>query len=155
MNLLTKEIKCDKFLTIVRKTLSLGYLDPTNGKIVTSDLGTPQGSVLNPLLANIVLHELDKYIFDHIVPNFHRGNRRRTNPVYNKIIYARDPKNPKTSELEKKQALKLIRNIPRNDPLDPSYRRSMYIRYADDFVFLFEGPKNEALIIKEQIKKFL
>ena len=31
----------------------------------------------------------------------------------------------------------------------------MYIRYADDFVYLLEGPKEEALIIKEKIKSFL
>lgn len=45
--------------------------------------------------------------------------------------------------------------IPRMDPQDPNYRRSMYIRYADDFVFLLEGPKSEALEIQNIIKKVL
>ena len=38
---------------------------------------------------------------------------------------------------------------------DNNYRRSMYIRYADDFVYLLEGPKAEALVVKERIKIFL
>ena len=29
-----------------------------NGTISTSKIGTPQGSVLSPIIANIVLHEL-------------------------------------------------------------------------------------------------
>ena len=41
------------------------------------------------------------------------------------------------------------------DTHDPNYRRSMYIRYADDFVFLLEGPIKEAKEIKEKIKNFL
>lgn len=48
-----------------------------------------------------------------------------------------------------------MRNIPRMDVLDPNFRRSMYIRYADDFVYLFEGPKKEALSIKQSINLFL
>jgi hypothetical protein len=48
-----------------------------------------------------------------------------------------------------------MRDIPRMDVNDPNYRRSMYIRYADDFVYLYEGPKIEALKIKETIKIFL
>lgn len=45
--------------------------------------------------------------------------------------------------------------LPRMDTRDPDFRRSMYIRYADDFVFLFEGPIKEAHVIKEKIKYFL
>lgn len=120
-----------------------------------SNIGRPQGSVLSPILANIVLHELDLYIDKELIPENNKGRRRKTNPEYNKIAYARDPKNRKSTIQEKKEALKLMRRIPRMDTNDPDYRRSMYIRYADDFVFLFEGPKKEALIIKEKIKDFL
>jgi len=156
IKLIEKQIKCDKLLTIIKKTLSAGYKDPINKKIIKSNIGTPQGSVLSPILSNIVLHELDRYIQETVQPKYHKGTRRRTNPVYNKIIYARDPKNPNSSEEEKKQALVLRRRkIHRNDPFDPNYRRSLFLRYADDFIFLLEGPKSEAITIKALIKKFL
>ena len=45
----------DKRITrLVRKWLTAGVMD--NGKIVRSRKGTPQGSVISPLLANIYLH---------------------------------------------------------------------------------------------------
>nr|QBM31539.1 hypothetical protein [Arthrobotrys musiformis] len=155
INLLERQIKCDKILTIIKKTLSVGYKDPINKQITKTDIGTPQGSVLSPLLANIVLHELDKFVHDIIIPENHRGTRRKTNPMYNKIISVRDTNNPNSTKEEREKALKLCRTIPRNDPLDPNYRRSLFLRYADDFVFLFEGPKHEAQLIKEKITKFL
>lgn len=41
------------------------------------------------------------------------------------------------------------------DTADPNYRRAMFVRYADDFVFLLESPKEVAGKIKERIKIFL
>jgi len=42
-----------------------------------------------------------------------------------------------------------------SDPFDPDYRRLRYIRYADDFLLGFTGPRDEAEEIKEQLKGFL
>ena len=154
-NLLKKNIVCDKTLTIILKALKVGYVDPETKQVVKSNIGTPQGSVLSPLLANIVLHELDKYLVFKIIPEYNKGRRRRTNPIYNAIAYARDPKNPNASEKAKIEALAKMREIPRMDTSDPNYRRSMYVRYADDFVFIVEGPRSEAVEIKNKIKIFL
>ena len=155
MNLITKEIKCDRTLSLIRQALSVGYLEPKTKQITKSKFGTPQGSILSPLFANIVLHELDKYLYEVVIPQFHKGRRRRTNPAYNAIAYIRNTKNPIASELEKAEALVNMRKVPRMDLQDPNYRRSMYIRYADDFVYLLEGPKVEAMTIKEMVKTFL
>ena len=38
---------------------------------------------------------------------------------------------------------------------DPNFRRLLYVRYADDFLLGFIGPKSEAEEIKQQIGKFL
>jgi hypothetical protein len=38
---------------------------------------------------------------------------------------------------------------------DPQYRRLKYVRYADDFLLGFIGPKSEAEEIKQQLKRFL
>src|SRR5437764_2308245 len=38
---------------------------------------------------------------------------------------------------------------------DPDFRRLNYVRYADDFLLGFIGPKSEAETIKQQLKTFL
>jgi len=154
MKLLQNKIVCTRTLDLVKMALVVGYLDPETKRITKSDIGTPQGSVLSPLLANIVLHELDKYLVEELMPQYHRGNRRRTNPVYNQFTHIRHTKSG-TTLAERAKALKMMMSTPRMDPNDPNYRRSMYRRYADDFVYLFEGPIAEAKIIKEKIKQAL
>jgi hypothetical protein len=54
-----------------------------------------------------------------------------------------------------KELERLRRSIPTGLPNDPGYRRLQYIRYADDFLLGFVGPKNEAEEIKQEIKNFL
>lgn len=154
MNLLRERITCDRTLELIKKALIIGYLDPKTKKIIKSEIGTPQGSVLSPLLANIVLHELDKYIMFDLIPRFNRGNRRRTNPAYNALAHIRHTKKDSTLE-EKKKALEVMKTIPRMDLQDPNYRRSLYLRYADDFIYLLEGQVAEAKVIKEEIKNSL
>lgn len=56
---------------------------------------------------------------------------------------------------EAKNLEKERRTIPSNDSYDPKYRRLYYVRYADDFLLGFTGPKEEALVIKEEIRDFL
>ena len=38
---------------------------------------------------------------------------------------------------------------------DPNYRRLYYVRYADDFILGFAGPRREAAEIKEKLRDFL
>ena len=130
-------------------------MEPDTKKVYKSNVGIPQGSVVSPILANIVLHELDKYSMNSIIPKYTKGKRRRTNPEYNKLIPLRySRKGVRTGE-SSKEALKKMRTIPRMDLYDRGFRRAMYIRYADDFVFLLEGTKLEALAIRESIRVIL
>jgi group II intron reverse transcriptase/maturase len=154
MNLIKREIICDRTLGLIMKALTVGFVDQKSKQITRSKVGTPQGSVLSPLLANIVLNELDTYLVNSIIPENQRGKRRKTNPIYDALSNIRYIKKSATPE-EKELALKKMLMIPRMDNKDPGYRRSMYIRYADDFVFLFEGPISECKVIKEKIKSFL
>lgn len=159
MERVKEKVKCEKILQLIISILRAGYIDTEhNNKWIRSKEGTPQGSVLSPLLANIVLHELDTYVEAVLAKEYNRGVRRRTNPEYNKIAVIRDPRKPyyhQHTPEERRLALEKLRGIPRNDMKDPNYRRIMYVRYADDFVVLLAGPKEEAMIIKEEIKEFL
>src|SRR5947209_14190003 len=47
------------------------------------------------------------------------------------------------------------RAIGSTDQFDPDYRRLRYIRYADDFLLGFIGPKDEAEYIRARVGDFL
>jgi hypothetical protein len=47
------------------------------------------------------------------------------------------------------------RSLPSLDPQDPGYRRLRYVRYADDILLGFTGPKAEAEEIKHRLAQFL
>jgi hypothetical protein len=46
-------------------------------------------------------------------------------------------------------------SLPSSDPNGPGYRRLRYIRYADDHLLGFAGPKAEAKQIKQRLARFL
>jgi RNA-directed DNA polymerase len=60
MQLLRKRIKDQKILDLIWKFLRAGVME--SGKIYHTVIGTPQGGIVSPLLANIYLHELDRYM---------------------------------------------------------------------------------------------
>jgi RNA-directed DNA polymerase len=58
MSRLSRYIEDQRVLRLIRKFLNAGIMD--NGVIVRSKEGTPQGGPLSPLLANVILDDLDK-----------------------------------------------------------------------------------------------
>ncbi|MGR6116071.1 group II intron reverse transcriptase/maturase [Aeribacillus composti] len=58
MGILAKTIKDQILLKVIRRYLQSGVM--INGVVMETDMGTPQGGPLSPLLSNIMLHELDK-----------------------------------------------------------------------------------------------
>jgi len=48
-------------------------------------IGTPQGSTLSPILANILLHELDVFLDALILESKSSGSTSKINPEYKKI----------------------------------------------------------------------
>jgi len=62
MGFVEQRINDRRILKLIRKWLECGVID-TDGFHET-DKGTPQGGVISPLLANIYLHELDKFWTD-------------------------------------------------------------------------------------------
>jgi hypothetical protein len=50
---------------------------------------------------------------------------------------------------------KTMRTLPTQDPSDEGFRRLRYVRYADDFLLGFTGPRREAEEIKARLREFL
>jgi retron-type reverse transcriptase len=79
MTVLGRYITCCKTLALIKSGLKAGYIKM--GDIVANESqGTPQGSVVSPLLCNIFLHELDTFVDDFITENT-KGKTRRKNPA--------------------------------------------------------------------------
>jgi len=151
MQRIHKTIKCQRTLELIKKALSAGYVEPETGKTIKPNVGTPQGSVLSPLLCNIVLHEFDLFM-NKQKENYHNGTRRKPNLEFSRLMGRRRY----TKDLAlKAELLHKMRKHHTYDPMDSNFKRLKYIRYADDFVVLLIGPRSEALIIRDLIKQVL
>ncbi|MBA7693993.1 hypothetical protein ES703_102593 [subsurface metagenome] len=71
MKFLRIRIKDTTLLNLIEKFLRAGYID--EGLLVRSEKGTPQGSILSPMLSNIFLHYVLDSWFDTTVKNHLRG----------------------------------------------------------------------------------
>jgi hypothetical protein len=106
-------------------------------------------------LSNIYLHHLDNFVETVLLPEYNRGNRRAPNPVYQQIEYAIQRARRHGDRDAMRELRKQRRRHPSQDPCDPDYQRLRYVRYADDWLLGFSGPKAEAEQIKQRIKDFL
>jgi len=153
LNLLSRKIHDNRFLKLINEMLKVGYLE--DWVYHKSFSGTPQGGIVSPLMSNIILHELDCFVEDELIPKYTQGKVRKTSTAYRKLINQRRKAKRNNERELYKELTKLQRKIPSKVTDDPDYRRLRYVRYADDFLLGFIGPKGEALAIKEQIRNFL
>jgi len=153
MAMLTENIHDNRFLRLIRNLLDAGYCE--DWKYYDTLSGTPQGGIISPLLANIYLDQLDKYVTAELIPEYTKGKVRKSNPEYDRlrdrVCYYRKKGDFTTAEALKQN----LRGMPSQDPDDPDYRRLRYVRYADDFLLGFVGPKAEAQEIKDKLKTYL
>ena len=153
LKILQKDIQDNRFIRLIKNLLQTGYLE--NGRHTPMMSGTPQGSILSPILSNLYLNKLDQFVEQTLIPEYTQGKRRAHNPVYDKLSNSAYHLR-KQGQIEAAKALEqLRRSIPANDPNDPNYRRLRYVRYADDFLLGFAGPKQKAEEIKERLRLFL
>jgi group II intron reverse transcriptase/maturase len=163
VGILRERISDDRFIRLIRKFLKAGYVEDWTFHNTYS--GMPQGGIVSPILANIYLDKLDKYVKEYI-RHFDMGTKRRPGKESNDLANERKRtvrKLKKVKDGTEKAALvarlKAIEQeraaFPSGDEMDESYRRLKYIRYADDFILGVIGSKEEAQRIKEDIKSFL
>ena len=155
----------DKQLIFIIKRILKAPIRMPDGTTLIPDKGTPQGGIISPILANIYLDKLDKYIKEYTA-KFDKGKKRKFSRE------SMDYKNARSrtvrrlkSVKDERQRTKLILELkaieqgrakyPNGEEMDADYRRMKYARYADDFLVGIIGSKQDAQQIKEDIKNFL
>jgi RNA-directed DNA polymerase len=169
MELLKKRIEDIQFLDLIHDMLKAGYVEDWQYHKTYS--GTPQGGIVSPILANSYLHELDEFM-EQKKQEFDQGKARHKSTewqnitsyigYYRKRIDAlkRDP-TPETHAVLARYEQKIRelserqKRLAASDPLDPTYRRLFYVRYADDYLIGLIGSKQEAEILFKEVKTFL
>ncbi len=153
LSVLGEKLHDNRFLRLLKYLLKAGYIE--DWKYGRTLSGTPQGGIVSPILANIYLDRLDKYVETVLIPAHTRGKARRRSPSYRasarRVAAARQTGN----HAQAAQLFTQMQQLPSGDPHDPGYRRLRYVRYADDFVLGFIGPKAEAEQIREALETFL
>jgi RNA-directed DNA polymerase len=113
MKLLGHRIKDGHLLDLIWSFLRAGVMERKLFK--DTNTGTPQGGIVSPLLANVYLHELDKFMRQYTdLPEWKKTKRRQ----------------------------KGLGNVA-------------YVRYADDFVVLSNGTRDQAYALRDELQKVL
>ena len=99
-------------IKLINKILKSGVYDPDTKKIISTRKGTPQGGIISPLLANVVLNELDWFVSNQWETA--KTNKHQYSSVYNR--YA---------------AFYTTKRI-----------KQFIIRYADDFIIMTDKRSN-------------
>jgi group II intron reverse transcriptase/maturase len=152
LEILANDIQDHSLLKLIAGLLKAGYLEDWKWNKTYS--GTPQGGIISPLLANIYLNELDRFLH-RLSKDFDKGKKRANNRPYERLRDKRRTALKKGNQAIAKEALKEMKKLPSKDPYDENYRRLKFVRYADDFVVSVIGTKSEAVKIKDRIGMFL
>jgi Reverse transcriptase (RNA-dependent DNA polymerase)/Type II intron maturase len=153
LSILAEKIEDQRFLRLMRNMLKAGYLEDWVRHDTLS--GVPQGGVASPILSCIYLDKLDKFVEQELIPQYTRGVSRTLNPEYRETANRLRNARRRGDRAESRELGKRLRGLPSRDPMDPGYRRLKYIRYADDHLLGFIGPKAEAEQIKARLATFL
>jgi group II intron reverse transcriptase/maturase len=166
LDLLRKRIEDERFIHLIARMLKAGYMEHWTFHATFS--GTPQGGVVSPILANIYLHELDEFLAE-MKARFDRGKRRAVHLPYQRLsdaickrrhlideLLAQNRPAEAAAEKEKVRELQTKRStMPAQNWFDPTFRRLLFCRYADDFLIGVIGSKADAREIMQQVATFL
>ena len=147
ITILENKITDRRFIRLIWKSLRAGYF--TFQDYNHSVSGTPQGSVVSPILCNIFLDQLDKYV-ESLIKDFSTSKKApRLNPKYQALVYR------KSISDEPRKIHHKLRVIPSYDPLDSEYKKMVYVRYADDWIIGIRGSHQDTVEIMNKIKEYL
>lgn len=151
-SILRERIHDERFIRLINKLLKAGYFDMEH-KFHSTKQGNAQVSCASPILANIYLDKLDRFMED-IIKRDTMGKYRRQNPEYSKLRYQLNKAISAHDIKEIKRLRKELRSTSSVDNFDSSFRRVHYVRYAD-FLIGTISSKAYAEQLKQEIKQFL
>lgn len=168
VDLLRERIDDEYFLALIWKFLRAGYMEQWVYHKTYS--GTPQGSGISPILANIYLDKFDRFM-DTYKTSFDIGtskNRRvdsgylKARGQYHKLEKACKDKWASATPEERTEMDREIRRArnemfthPYYAQCNSNYKCLYYCRYADDFIISVIGSEQDARQIKADVKAFL
>ena len=165
IEILRKRIADESMITLMWKFLKAGYMEQWTYNKTYS--GTPQGSGMSPILANIYLSELDRYMEEY--QTTFRRVKRTNNPEYiskANAIQRYKKRNAKVWEQlcaqERKERAKTLHKmkaelltLPPHRLKETGFKSLQYVRYADDFIVGVIGSRKDAEILKQSLSEFL
>ncbi len=167
INLLRKRIDDEAFIQLIWKFLKAGYMEQwTFGRTYS---GVPQGSGVSPVLCNVYLNELDRYMEKYAMEFNTKAQKKRFATAYRRSVDRTYKYRKKGKEIwetltpeERKIRSRTLKKLEREEksitptiPKDADYKRIQYTRYADDFLIGVIGSKQDAEKVKQDVKTFL
>ena len=159
VGLLSNKIKDARITKLIYKFLKAGYLE--NWQYHKTYSGTPQGGIISPLLANIYLHELDKFVME-LKSEFDTPGVGQITPEYRELhneIKRLSHRLTKVTGEEREMALaeykpkrQKLMTIPCTAQTD---KKLKYVRYADDFLIAVKGNREDCQWIKSKLAEFI
>lgn len=157
--IIDNKIKDARLIKLIWKMLRAGYME--DWKYNATYSGTPQGGILSPLLANIYLHELDKFVMQ-MAKDFHQEPSRSATVEYKTIshkLYSLSRRIKKATGDERNNLIqehKALKKVLLQTPCkQQTDKKIKYIRYADDFIIGVNGNKEDCVWIKNELSHFI
>jgi retron-type reverse transcriptase len=83
MTILREKIHDNRFLRLIAGFLKAGHCEEWTHHSTLS--GTPQGGIMSPILSNIYLDRLDKFVYETLIPEYTRGRVRERHPEHKRL----------------------------------------------------------------------
>jgi retron-type reverse transcriptase len=119
--ILREQLHDNRVLRLIAGLLKAGSCEAWTDHPTLS--GTPQGGVVSPMLSNIDLDRLDRFVMGTLIPEYTRGKTRKAHPASQRLSalgqYYRKTHRPELAERLRRQS----QDDPWVDPHDPDYRR--------------------------------
>jgi len=159
IDVINSKIKDARLIKLIWKFLKAGYME--NWTYHKTYSGCPQGGIASPILANIYLNELDKFV-KKLAKEFCKNRDKLNTSEYNKIAWqiSKTKEQAKTVKGQEKtillKRLKQLRLQLRKTPCRSRTDKVIkYIRYCDDFIIGIKGDKSDCEKIKGQLSEFI